>query len=157
MPSPEIANWFRDALREAFADITGHQRRQAATLAKRQSELKGMQDRLLNVFLAGAVDEATFRAKSAELGGQMAVVEQSIRKLGTKVTCRNEVAQAIFDWAQTVPDTWRGSNKTTRRDILDLICLNRTLGDVTLYAPKRKPFDILAKGLKTENSRGDWI
>lgn len=157
MPSREVADWFRDALSEAFDDITGHQRRQATALAKRQSELKGMQDRLLTVFLAGAVDEATFRAKSAELGGQMAVVEESLRKLGESDKHRGEVARTVFGWSQNAADLWRGSNSSVRRDILDLVCLNRTLGDVTLYAPKRKPFDVLAEGLKIENSRGERI
>ncbi|MGQ9821833.1 MAG: hypothetical protein ACUVQK_08230, partial [Thermogutta sp.] len=39
----------------------------------------------------------------------------------------------------------------------DSVCLFRTLGDVTLCAGKRKPFDVLAEGLQIENSRGDWI
>lgn len=114
-------------------------------------------NRLLTVFLAGAVDEAAFRAKSAELGGQMAVVEESIRKLGESDKHRGGVARTIFGWSQNAADLWRGSNSSVRRDILDLVYLNRTLGDVTLYAPKRKPFDVLAEGLKIENSRGDRI
>jgi len=46
---------------------------------------------------------------------------------------------------------------TIRREILDSICLNRTLSDVTLVATKREPFDVLAEGLETNFSRGERI
>jgi hypothetical protein len=43
------------------------------------------------------------------------------------------------------------------REILDLVCLNRAMGDVNLVTQKRKPFDVIAERLKNENSRGDRI
>ena len=40
-----------------------------------------------------------------------------------------------------------------RREILDLVCLNRTLGDVSLELVKRKLFDVFAERLNLKNSR----
>lgn len=68
---------------------------------------------------------------------------------------RTETALAIFDWTQNAAEIWRGSNSSVRREILDVVCLNRTLSDVNLDATKRKPFDVFAKGLEIDNSRGD--
>lgn len=157
MPSPEIAAWFRQALAAAFSDITTHQRRQLATLTKRRSELATMQDRLLNAFLVGSVDETTFQAKSTELKSETIIVEEAIEGLGEADPGRGDLALAIFDWCQNAAELWRRSNSAQRREILDSVSLNRTLSDVTLVTTKRKPFDVLAKGLKSENSRGDWI
>jgi hypothetical protein len=70
---------------------------------------------------------------------------------------RAETAVALFDWTQNAANTWLGSNNSIRREILDLVCLNRTLTDVTLVTTKRKPFDVFAEGLVLENSRGDRI
>ncbi len=36
-------------------------------------------------------------------------------------------------------------------------CLNRTLGNVNLYLPKTKPFDVIAEGLSFKKSRGERI
>ncbi len=58
---------------------------------------------------------------------------------------------------QRAADIWRGSNNAVRREILNAVCLNRTLTDVNLDATKRKPFDVFAKGLEIKNSRGDRI
>ncbi len=157
MPTPEIAQWFHTALDAAVHDLTAYQRRQASTLGKRRSDLKLMQDRLLNAYLAGTVDEPAFAAKSAELKDEAGRVDGLIAGLGDVSTTRGGTALALFDWSQKGAELWRGSNTATRREILDSVCLNRTLSDVNLVATKRKPFDQLAKRLENENSRGDRI
>ena len=68
-----------------------------------------------------------------------------------------ETALQLFDWSQQAADLWRGSNNAVRREILDAVCLNRTLSDVSLVTEKRKPFDVLAKRPDLKNSRGDTI
>jgi hypothetical protein len=126
-------------------------------LGKRKSELLTMQDRLLNAYLSGTVDEATYKTKSNDLRAQSAGVDESLAIVGEVDPARGEMALALFDWTQTAAVTWRGSNNAIRREILDSVCLNRTLGDVNLYATKKKPFDVFAERLDLKNSRGDRI
>lgn len=154
---PEIATWFRSALSAAFADVASTQRRQAALLAKRRSELRSMQERLLNAYLAGTVDQTTFEAKSGELRDELARVQDALEGVGELDPASAEAAMAVFDWSQNAAETWRGSNNAIRREILDAVCLNRVLSDANLVTTKRKPFDILAERLDLKNSRGDRI
>jgi hypothetical protein len=63
----------------------------------------------------------------------------------------------MVDWSQRAADHWHGSNNGVRREILETVCLNRTLSDVSLVLEKTKPFDILAEGPRNQNSRGEWI
>jgi len=44
---------------------------------------------------------------------------------------------------------------TPRRRILEMACLNCKLDGATLVPEIRKPFDVLAEGLLSDNSRGD--
>lgn len=157
MPSPEIGQWFCRAIQTAFSDVTTHQKQQAATLAKRRAELKGMQDRLLNAYLAQTIEEVVFKAKTAELKAEMATVTEAIDRVGAPLPAGGDGAMAIFEWSQNAAEVWRGSNSARRREILDFACLNRTVSDVSLYTIKRKPFDILAERPKLKKSRGDWI
>lgn len=157
IPSRKIADWFRKALSAAFSDITTHQRQQRAVLTKRKSELSTMQDRLLNVYLAGGVEEPTFQAKSAELKSESMKVEEAIETLCDIDSTHGDAALAVFDWCQNAAEIWRGSNSAQRREILDSVSLNRSLSDVTLVTTKRKPFDVLAEGPLSEKNRGDWI
>ena len=157
MPSPDVAAWFRTALTAAFSDISTQERQQRTALAKRHTELKGMHDRLLNAFLGATIDEPTFRAKSAELRHETAKVNEALGHLGDFDPARGDAALAIFDWSQNAAEIWHGSNNDQRREILDSVCLNRTLSDINLVTTKRKPFDVIAERPKIEKSRGDRI
>ena len=61
----------------------------------------------------------------------------------------------LFDWSQNVAELWLGSNNRQKREILDLLCLNRAMSDVSLLLTKRKPFVFLSERLKWQSSRGD--
>ena len=58
---------------------------------------------------------------------------------------------------RNAPEIWRGSKIAEKRELLETVSLNRTLGDVTLIAEKRKPFDIVAERPSIQLSRGDMI
>ncbi|WP_145376706.1 recombinase family protein [Symmachiella dynata] len=157
MPTLEVADWFRKELWAAVHDLTGYRRQQATSFAKRKTELANMQDRLLNAYLAGTIDEEAYKAKSNELKAETASADESLDKLGDVDPARGELAVTLFDWTQKAAEIWRGSNNTVRRDILDAVCLNRVVSDVNLVLEKRKPFDTLAERPDLENSRGDRI
>jgi site-specific DNA recombinase len=157
MANPEIATWFRTELCAAVSDLTAHRRRQATSLAKRKTEFANMQDRLLNVYLTGTIEEVVYKAKSNELRSEAAKMDEALDKLGDMDPARGELAVSLFDWTQRAADIWRGSNNAVRREILDAVCLNRCLNDVNLVLTKRKPFDDFAERPFLKKSRGDWI
>ncbi len=157
LPRPDIADWFRKALEAAFSDINAVHRERAKALQKRKTELAAMQDRLLNVFLADKIDEATFIAKQAALRDEANQVDESLAQLGDLCPTDAEAAVAVFDFSQRAAEIWRGSKITQKRQIVEIASLNRTLSDVTLVTEKRKPFDILANRPSVQLSRGDWI
>jgi hypothetical protein len=73
---------------------------------------------------------------------------------------------AVFDlnkpYDLEIVDRWRGSNSSARAEILDCVCSNRVLGDVTIALTKRKPFDVLAErpdsgnGVSARHSLEPW-
>lgn len=157
LESDDMRGLVRTAMEAAFADLGSQQRKQAQALTKRQSELKGMQDRLLNAFLNGTIEEAAFAAKSEELKGELAKAQRHLEQVDRVDPSRGAAALAIFDWSQKAADDWLGSNKAGRREILDMVCLNRKLSDVTLDLEMRSPFRELAERRSLQNSRGDRI
>lgn len=154
-PTPEIAGWFRKALAAAFTDVEIAKQRQLGTLAKRSTELMTMQDRLLNAYLVGTIDEPTYNAKLAELKGESMKIDEIVEQLNDAEPVDTDLGLLLFDWSQNAADLWLGSNITQKREILDLICLNRRLSDVSLVLTKRKPFDVFAERPEFVESRGD--
>jgi site-specific DNA recombinase len=157
LPSPEVATWFRNELSAAMRDLTASRRQQESALRKRRSELDAMQDRLLNVYLAGTVEEGVFKSKSSDLKSEVLALDERLAKLPTANQHGSDLALSLFDWTQQAAELWRRSNNAVRRQILDAVCLNRLLNDVSLVTTKRKPFDQLAERLQKTNSRGDRI
>lgn len=152
-PSQETATWFRKTLETAFADVAAAKQRNIAALNKRRSEIATMQDRLLNAYLAGTIEEAAYTAKSAQMKGETRSIEERLEKLSDAAPVDAELGLMLFDWSQNLVELWLGSNIMQKREILDLICLNRALSDVSLVLTKRKPFDAFVERLDLKKSR----
>lgn len=67
------------------------------------------------------------------------------------------VAVKVFELSQTLRDKWLEAGYAAKRRILEIVCLNCRLDDTTLVAIIRKPFDVLAEGLSSEDSRAERI
>ena len=115
-----------------------------------------MQNRLLNTYLAGTIDEATYAAKSAELKAETRKAEESLEQLLRIESVDADLGLRLFDWSQNLADLWLGSKIPQKREILDLICLNRAVSDVSLVLEKRKPFDFvnIRRTRKLERAQG---
>lgn len=133
------------------------QRTRRVSQSKRRSEPTALNDRLLNAFLVGAVNETTLNAKQAALRDELAVLEASLTQVATAEPADVRAALAVFEFSQKIPEIWRGSKMLQKRRILETVSLNRRLGDISLELEKRKPFDELAKRLEIQLSRDDRI
>ena len=156
----EIREWFHSSLEAATGDLGAQRRHQRKVLGKRRTELKGMQDRLLNAYLGGTIPEDVFNMKSLEIKAELAEVKKALADLdhaADKEPLNGDLALSVFDWSQKVADIWWRSNSGPRREILEAVCLNRAVDDVTLYVQKRKPFCFLAEGLDFHDGRGARI
>lgn len=67
-----------------------------------------------------------------------------------------ELAAKVFELSQTLRQKWLTADYDPKRRIFGIVCLNYTLNGATLVPTLRKPFDVLAEVLISENSRGNW-
>ena len=145
LPDEKITAWFRTSLTAAMGDEADYRRKTLAAFRKRESELEHAQDRLLNAHLSGAIDEETFNKKNVEIKMELGRVREEMSKEAKLNGDYKDVALAVFDFTQKATETWYRSNNTVRRELLDIICLNRHWDDASLCLEWRKPFDLLAK------------
>lgn len=157
MPDAELAGLFRDAVAAALEDIDTIVNDKRKAISARLAENKGMQERLMNGYLSGAIPENDFRAKNEELKAVRLNLEAEWASAGQFNPTNNQTALAAFDFCQKAVDLFHGSNYSTRREILDCVSSNHALSTQVLYISKRKPFDLLAEGPSFEIGRGDRI
>ncbi|NLF29269.1 MAG: hypothetical protein GX591_00110 [Planctomycetes bacterium] len=148
------ARWFRESLEDGFSKIGVIQAEQKRVLAKRRTELTRMQDRLLNGYLAGSIDEQMFQAKSLDLKVQLEDNERQLDEADKFDPACADAALVTFDFSQNLVELWRGSNSAEKREMLELVSLNRKVSDVNLVLIKRKLFDFLVERPFLKTSRG---
>ncbi len=77
-------------------------------LNKRRSELINIQDRLLNAFLGGTIEESVYTAKSNDLRNQLEEVERNLEENGdNRISKENgRLALTVFDFSQNLGGIW---------------------------------------------------
>ena len=115
------------------------------------------QDRLLNLRLAEDIDQQTFARKHTEIRDRLASIKLQLDVLDRSHDETAELAAKVFELSQTLRQQWLTADYAAKRRILDIVFLNCRLDDVTLVPTMRKPFDVLAEGLISQQSRGDRI
>ncbi|MBX3443853.1 MAG: recombinase family protein [Planctomyces sp.] len=152
-----VRDWFRAVLASQTRDAQAESLAQRSELQRQETLLVQQQDRLLNLRLADDIDQATFARKSTELRDRLASIKLQLDALDRSHDETAELASKVFELSQTLRQQWLTADYNAKRRILEIVCLNCTLDGTTLCPSIRKPFDVLAEGLLSENSRGDRI
>jgi hypothetical protein len=113
--------------------------------------------RLLNVHLSGQIDEIEFSAKNTEIRDRIAQYTLQLEAADRSSDEHADLARKAFELSQSLPERWLTADYSTKRQILEIVCLNFSLDGVTLVPEWRKPFDVLVEGLVVSSSRGDKI
>ena len=151
----EFRYQFAKSLREmAQADLNGSAARDAE-LVKRRAQVIQQQSRLLNLRLLEEIDADTYAEKATELRDEEAKLRLEIEACSRGRGETADLAVKAFELSQSLEAKWVTSDYAAKRRILEIICLNWRLDDVSLVPVMRKPFDLLAEGLVLNNSRGD--
>lgn len=153
----EVRDWFRAVLQAQTRDAQRESRAQRRELTRQHALLVGQQDRLLNLRIDDQIDEATFAGKQTELRDRLASIKLQLDVLERSHDETADLALKVFELSQTLRGQWLTADYATKRRILEIVFLNCRLDDVTLVPQIRKPFDALAEGLISKESRGDRI
>jgi len=131
--------------------------KQAAEINRQLTSLRDQKDRLLNLRLMDKIDEETFAAKNTELRDRIAQLTLQLDADDQSRAEQGELALKVFELSQTLKEKWLTADYRAKRRLLEIVCLNFSLDDVSLVPTIRKPFDVLAEGLDLVENRGGQI
>lgn len=152
-----VRAWFRQVLRSQTADAQRESGQQRAELQRQETLIVAQQDRLLNLRIDNQIDQDTFAAKQTQLRDRLAKIKLQLDVLDRSHDETAELATKVFELSQTLRQQWLTADYAAKRRILEMVFLNCRLHDASLAPTIRKPFDVLAEGLVSKNSRGDRI
>jgi site-specific DNA recombinase len=153
----EFRDIFREQLRKATNWEFAKASKEDGDLKNRHTEVLRLQEQLLNLRLLEEIDADTFAHKARELRDEAASLRLEIERCERGRNETIDIAVKAFELSQSLRDKWVTADYAAKRRILEIICLNCSLDGVSLVATMRKPFDLLAKGLVSKDSRGDRI
>ena len=152
-----VRDWFRTVLASQTRDAQADSRAQRVELQRQETLIVAQQDRLLNLRLAEDIDQETFARKHTEMRDRLASIKLQLDVLDRSHDETAELAAKVFELSQTLRQQWLTADYAAKRRILEIVFLNCRLDDVNLVPTMRKPFDVLAEGLISKNSRDDRI
>lgn len=152
---------FRDMFREQLRQATNWDQECAISkVAQLQEELASVrqqQKRLTNHLLLEEIDATTYAETARDLRDREAELklEIDVADRGRHETI--DIAVKAFELSQSLRERWVTADYDAKRRILEIVCLNCSLVDASLVVTMRKPFDLLAEGLVSKDSRAGGI
>jgi DNA invertase Pin-like site-specific DNA recombinase len=139
----KVRDWFLKALRARVRDDQDRNVEQVAELNRQLSFIRTQQDQLLNLRLLDEIETDTFQRKSAELRERADELKVKIEVADRSQAEKGEVAVKSFELSQTLEEKWVAGDYRAKRQILEIVCSNFSLDDVTLGYTVNKPFDAM--------------
>jgi site-specific DNA recombinase len=153
----ELGHWFSKSLREVVNGQQSDSTEKIKDMRRQVDAVRKQENELLNLRLLGEIEAETFVAKKTELRDREARLNLQIEACGRGTHETNDLALKAFELSQGLRQRWLASDYGEKRRYLEIVVLNFSLDAVSLVPEWRKPFDMLAKGLSIQSSRGDWI
>lgn len=150
----ELRDWFRTVIQLQTENSQSDSVAQRDELQRQASLLVAQQDRLLNLHLAGDIDQQTFAHKQTELRDRVASIKLQLDAVDRSHDEMAELAVKVFELSQTLRAQWLTADYAAKRRILEIVLSNCSLDGATLCPTIRKPFDVLVEGLDSKISGG---
>lgn len=149
----EVREWFVKALRSFTKKEQTQSKKLDAELKRQHSLIQEQKYRLLDLLLLKEIESETFSRKDMELRDREADLRLQLEACSRHGDEESDIVVKAFELTQDLRNKWVTAEFVAKRRILEIICLNLTLNDVSLVPTWRKPFDMIAEGLVFEESR----
>ena len=152
-----VREWFKKVLRRRSRAAQKASEERFEDLKRQLTLVKQQKDRLLNLRLLDEIEDEAFATKSAELRDRCARLQLQLEACTRNQDEHADLAVKAFELSQVLREKYVSADPLTKRLLLDIVCLNFTLDDVSLVPAIRKPFDVLAEGHLVQSGRGGRI
>ena len=145
----EVADWIVEALKSSYTDEREFRESEVRRLKRRYEDLQVRLDKSYEDRLDGIIDKRYWAEVSTKWRAEQDEVRAQINRF--EQADRNYVDQGtkILELAQHAYSLYVGRELSEKRKLLNCVLSNCTLNGLTLYPTYKKPFDLIAEGVKT--------
>ena len=143
--------WVKGALKSSHAEQQEYQQRTSGELRNRYNRIQDQIDRLYQDRLEGLVDTELYTKKSGQLTFEAQQIRDRLDSFGNANVDYYENGIRILELSQRAHSLYLKQKSEEKRKLLNLVLSNCSYVNGTLYPIYEKPFDIIAKGIKSQN------
>ena len=151
---PEVRDWFVDVLKEKVGIVQQQETARLDEIRRTTIKLEGKKRRLLSMRLNEEIDSETYASEDRQMRDQLAELRLRLEAEHTASADDGTMAVKCFELSQALTERWLTADVRAKRQILEIVGSNYRMEGTTLVVTKRKPFDLLAEGLISQNGGG---
>lgn len=151
----EHLEWVKSALSSSHKDMKEDYQRSLNKLQDRYNKIQEQIGQAYQDKLDGLIDKDFWNKKSADLTLEAQQIKDSLDQYEKVNTNYYEDGTRILELSQRAYSLYLRQKPDEKRRFLNLLLSNCTYHNGTLCPSYRKPFDIIAEGVKTANWLGD--
>jgi len=142
----------RDEFRSKKISVARERERLETEKSKIETNMRNTFQEKLN----GSIAEEFFKSVFSEYQKQLDAVNYKLMNIGNVIDTNYDVARRTIELSHQVERLYFKSSPYQKRKLINSVLSNCLLNGVTLCHTYKKPFDIFAKGVESNNMRGAW-
>jgi site-specific DNA recombinase len=154
--SEDVAEQMAQALRSTEQDAERRRGEAVCQADQRRRVVVSKLDRGYEDFLEGKISETFWTRKSQEWEDELQTVDRERTRLQQPNPVATVNALKILELAKQAEKLYKAQIPAEQRRMLDVVLSNCTFDRGTLCPTYAKPFDLIVKGNKSQNWRGEW-
>jgi DNA invertase Pin-like site-specific DNA recombinase len=149
----DVAEWIATIMNESNAEAD-KQRKTRLTEAEQQiQKLEDQSDAMYQDKLNGVISGEDYKRRNNRLVQQVANLKEQMAQLAAQNGGDSITHIRVLELAQKAASLYSGRNQQEKRELLNLLHSNSTLGNKKININYRKPFDIIAEINKLKKSK----
>ena len=150
----EVADWIVEALRSSHAQEKAFRDSEVAKLKRRHAHLQERLDRAYEDRLDGVIDGSYWQELSNRWKTEQNRILEQMKRHQHADHSYVEQGERILELAQQAHSLYVRQEPSEKRRLLNCVLSNCTVEGLTLYPTYKKPFDLIAEGMKCHEKRG---
>ena len=149
----DVAEWIASIMNESKVEAEKQHKIQVAEAEQQIQKLEEQSDAMYLDKLNGVICAEDYKRRNNRLVQQVANLKEQLTQLAAQTDGDSITRARVLELARKAASLYSGRNQQEKRELLNLLHSNSTLGGKKVNVSYRKPFDIIAEINKAGKSK----
>ena len=149
----DVAEWIASIMNESKVEAEKQHKKRMVETEQQIQQLEDQSDAMYQDKLNGVITAEDYKRRNNRLVQQVANLKEQLTQLAAQTDGDLITRTRVLELARKAASLYSGRNQQEKRELLNLLHSNSTLGGKKVNVSYRKPFDIIAEINKAGKSK----